>query len=700
MSATNTFTLQTRAFVLDQRESLCSDGAWFDGRPLLTQFLNAYSLLVPQGEHFIIRSCRAHLDQAGPELRGELRGLFFQEGSHSREHALMLESMRAKGLGLDRFRRLVDWLSYRLLEPLTPSKLRLATAAAIEHHNAAIATFFLRQGLLRGVRVGELRRLFLWHFAEEIEHKEVVFKLFERVSPSWPLRVLGLLASSATFLLYLALGTLLLGLKSKAAGQLAFWRELFMQCLGRQGLLPLLLKESLRYLAPGFRPRLEASRNLLESALVELERLGIERPRGVAAIKSRQLPTAFREKMAPWLERIDRLQPDNLFFGASIEGYEGAWVRSQGTRKLNFCTYSYLGLLRHPRIQQAARNAIERYGTGTHGVRLLGGNLEIHETLEARIAAFFGRQAAITFSSGFMTNLAVVSALVGRGDHVLCDKLNHASIVDGCRLSGALVTRFRHNDMAELARRLRGLPDDTRKLIVVDAVFSMDGDIAPLDELIALRDQHPNPILMVDEAHSLGVLGAGGRGIEEHFDCVGQIDVLMGTLSKAVPAQGGYIAGSRELIAYLRFAARGFVFSAALPPATAAAAEAAFEVIASEGSSRRARLMANVQYFIGRLRNAGFDLGHTASAIVPILLGSEALAFEMAKRCNAQGLYAMPVAYPAVARGAERLRMNVSCDHRRQDLDYAVRVLVGVRATLEECGAPADGAFRPGAARR
>ena len=196
----------------------------------------------------------------------------------------------------------------------------------------------------------------------------------------------------------------------------------------------------------------------------------------------------------------------------------------------SFCTYSYLGLLGHPRIEEAAKAAVARYGTGTHGVRLLGGNLELHEVLEDRIAAFFAREAAITFSSGFMTNLAVIAALVGRGDHVLSDKRNHASIVDGCRLSGAEVTTFAHNDMAELEDHLQRLPDDARKLIVVDAVYSMDGDIAPLAALIALRDRYPNTLLMVDEAHSLGVLGSHGRGIEEHFGCSGQIDVLMGTL--------------------------------------------------------------------------------------------------------------------------------------------------------------------------
>jgi glycine C-acetyltransferase len=660
----------------------------FGGQSVATQFLNAYSLLIPQGERFIIRTCRRYLDRAGPELKEELRCLFFQEGSHSREHARMVEDMHAEGLGLKLFRRLVEGCSYRLFEPISPPALRLAAAAAIEHHNAAIATFFLRNGLLQKVRPVEIRRLFLWHFAEEIEHQETVFRLLERVSSSWWLRAFGLCVSCATFLFYLALGTLLLALKTRTAMAVAFWRELLAQCRDREGLFGFLVRESVRYLKPSFYPRLDESRVLLDSALVELERLGVEQPTTRSAASSNTLPAAFREKMAPVLDRVRKLQSGNPFLSACIRGYDGAWVQTEEARKLNFCTYSYLGLLRHPRIREAATRAIEDYGTGTHGVRLLGGNLDIHETLEAKIAGFFQREAAIVFSSGFMTNLAVIAALVGRGDHVLSDKHNHASIVDGCRLSGAQVTRFRHNDMEDLANRLRRLPAGARKLIVVDAVYSMDGDIAPLDALLTLRDGHPNTLLMVDEAHSLGVLGGRGRGIEEHFHRPGQIDVLMGTLSKTIPAQGGYIAGSQELITFLRFSARGFVFSAALPPATAAAAMAALEVIETEGPSRRARLMSNVDYFMRRLRESGFNMGNSASAIVPILLGDESLALEMARRCNLAGVYVMPVTYPAVAKGTERLRMNVTSDHQPEDLEFAVRILVAARAALGESVEP------------
>jgi len=280
-----------------------------------------------------------------------------------------------------------------------------------------------------------------------------------------------------------------------------------------------------------------------------------------------------------------------------------------------------------------------------------------------------------------MTNVAVIASLVGKGDHILSDELNHASIVDGCRSSRAEVGRFRHNDMEDLAVKIARLPDTARKLIVVDAVYSMDGDVAPLRELIQLRDHTPNTMLMVDEAHSLGVLGASGRGIEQHFDCRGQIDVLMGTLSKTIPSQGGYIVGSRELITYLRYSARGFIFSAGLTPMAAAAAAMALEIIQSEGAARREQLMSNIRCFSDRLRGEGFTATRVESAIIPILLGSEARAFQMANRCNREGVYVMPVIYPAVPRGTERLRLNVTSAHSREDIDFTVRALVSARAS-------------------
>jgi glycine C-acetyltransferase len=235
--------------------------------------------------------------------------------------------------------------------------------------------------------------------------------------------------------------------------------------------------------------------------------------------------------------------------------------------------------------------------------------------------------------------------------------------------------RFKHNDTADLEQKLADLDGSARKLLVVDAVYSMDGDVAPLEALLQLRDRYPNTLLMVDEAHSLGVLGTGGRGIEEHVDCMGQVDVLMGSLSKAVPAQGGYITAAKDLVTYLRGSARGFVFSAALPPMTAAAALAAFELIDRDGVALRSQLVSGVRHLIQQLEEAGFKVGDSSSAIVPILLNSEDAAVELARRCNQYGLYAMPVLSPAVPRGTERLRLSVTCAHRRKDLDMAVSIL-------------------------
>ena len=588
--------------------------------------------------------------------------------------------MRAQGVGLDAFGGFIKTLSYRFLEPLFPRTLRLATAAGIEHHNSVIANFFLQKDLLRGVSIDELRRLFLWHFAEEIEHKEVVFKLLQSVSPAWPVRAAGLALSFATFLFFLILGTLLVGLKTGAALTLAFWCEAGVQCFGTGGLLPELLKESFRYLRPGFRPRVSDNQPLLDSALTELDHLGVDQP--TPKSNERVLPAAFQEVMGPFFERVDALESRHPFFFSEIEKYDGPWICSEGKWKLNFCTYSYLGLLQHPDIQHAAVAAVGKYGTGTHGVRLLGGNLELHEKLEAKIAQFLKREAAITFSSGFMTNVALIGTLLNDGDFVLSDALNHASIVDGCRYSKAEVLTFEHSDMSDLEDKLSRLPTEARKLIVVDAVYSMDGDIAPIPDLIALRDRYPNTLLMVDEAHSLGVLGDNGRGAEEHFDCYGQIDVLMGTLSKTLPSQGGFIAASSELVKYLRYNARGFIFSAALSPAATAAALAGIEVIEREGGQRRRKLGSKIRYFTHKLRQEGFDIGNSETAIIPILLKDEAVAFEMARRCNLDGVYVMPVANPAVPKGTERLRMNVTVAHRQEDLDYAVQVLVRARNAL------------------
>ena len=338
-------------------------------------------------------------------------------------------------------------------------------------------------------------------------------------------------------------------------------------------------------------------------------------------------------------------------------------------------SYSYLSLIGHPRIDRAAIEAVEKYGTGTHGVRLLAGTLTIHRELEERIASFKKTDGAITFSSGYVANLATISSLLRRGDTVICDKLNHASIVDGCLLSQATFRRFRHNDMEHLEKRLQEAGDEGRKLVIVDAVFSMDGDIINLPEVVRLCQEY-GAYLMVDEAHSIGVLGGTGHGIEEHFGLPSDsVDIKMGTLSKTIPSAGGYVAGNSELIKFLKHEARGFVFSAALPPASAAAAREAFNVIEDE-PERVQRVQRNVNYFGGKLREAGFDLLSSETAILPIMCYQLEKGVRLASYCQQRGIFVQAIVAPVVPEGQARLRATVQAAHTLSDLDYCVETLI------------------------
>jgi 8-amino-7-oxononanoate synthase len=371
--------------------------------------------------------------------------------------------------------------------------------------------------------------------------------------------------------------------------------------------------------------------------------------------------------------RVAEVQEAGLYFYLQpLEGLDGAWVTVNGRRMLNFASYSYLDLLGHPKVEVAAQEALARYGTGTHGVRMLAGSLPLHGELERTIARFKKTEAAIVFSSGYVTNLATVSTLVGRNDIVICDKYNHASIVDGCLLSHARFVRFRHNDMADLERRLQQADRDVGKLVVVDAVFSMDGDIINLPEVSGLCREY-GVLLMVDEAHSLGVLGEAGQGIEEHFGLHNVVDVKMGTLSKTIPSVGGYVAGSQELITYLKHVARAFVFSAALPPAQTAAAQASLEVMEEE-PERVGKLRRNVEMFLGGLRARGFDTLNSETPIVPIICGEDERAFQMTKLCQEEGIFVLPVVSPAVPAGLARLRANVTAAHSEEDIAHALDV--------------------------
>jgi glycine C-acetyltransferase len=371
--------------------------------------------------------------------------------------------------------------------------------------------------------------------------------------------------------------------------------------------------------------------------------------------------------------RVAGLQREDLYFYLQpLEALDGPWATIEGRRLLNFASYSYLGLLGHPEIDKAAKQVVDQYGSGTHGVRILAGTLPLHGTLERTIARFKGTEAAMVYSSGYVTNLATVAALVGRNDVVICDKYNHASIVDGCLLSQADFLRFRHNDMDDLRRRLEQVESEQGCLVVVDAVFSMDGDIIDLPAVSRLCREY-DALLMVDEAHSLGVLGQTGRGIEEHFGLEDAIDIKMGTLSKTIPSVGGYIASSQELITYLKHVARAFVFSAALPPAQVAAAQASFEVMAAEPERVR-RLQQNVDLFLEGLKGRGFDTLHSETPIVPIICGPDERAYEMTRLCQEAGVFVLPVVSPAVPVGLARLRANVTAAHSPEDIEWALEI--------------------------
>ena len=384
---------------------------------------------------------------------------------------------------------------------------------------------------------------------------------------------------------------------------------------------------------------------------------------------------AVTRRIRVFTERERMLREHDLYFyNQPVEEIKGgARVVVKGREMGMYASYGYLGLLGHPRINAAAKAALDKFGTGTNGVRTLAGSLTIHTELEETIAEFKHAEAAVTYSSGYATNLAVISTLMGRGDYILSDKLNHASIVDGCLMSGAEFRRFRHNDMADLEHRLQQVPNGVAKMVIADAVFSMDGDVIDLPKVVELCRKY-GAWLMMDEAHSVGVLGKTGRGIEEHFDLWDSVDIKMGTLSKTIPSVGGYVAGNKELIQYLRHASRPYIFSAALPPAQAAAANEAFKVILDE-PWRIEKVNANGQQFIGGLKKAGFDTMLTTTAIVPVLCGPDERAFQLTQACQHKDLFVLPVVSPAVPEGFARLRATVTAAHEPEEIRYALEVI-------------------------
>ena len=352
----------------------------------------------------------------------------------------------------------------------------------------------------------------------------------------------------------------------------------------------------------------------------------------------------------------------------------GGRVRLEGRVLLNLSSNDYLGLAQDPRLINAAQAAAARWGTGAGASRLVVGHLALHEAVEARLAAFKGTQAAAIFSTGYMANLGVISALVGSGDAVFGDKLNHASIYDGIKLSGATLHRFPHRDLNRLEELLRKYQDARRRLIITDSVFSVDGDLAPLAELVALKERF-GASLMIDEAHATGVLGARGAGLAEALGLTDRVEIHMGTFSKALGSLGGYVAGDRRLIDYLHNRARSFIYSTALAPPVLGAIEAALEIVARE-PQRRAYLLEESEKFRRGLRSVGLDTLGSETQIVPVLVGDNARTLEFAALLRQQGLMAVALRPPTVPPGRARVRFSLSAAHAREDLRRALETII------------------------
>ena len=365
----------------------------------------------------------------------------------------------------------------------------------------------------------------------------------------------------------------------------------------------------------------------------------------------------------------------------TLSSAQGAWLVVDGQRVLNFCSNNYLGLADHPRIVQAARQAVEDYGVGPAAVRTIAGTMDLHLKLEERWAAFKGVESAITFQSGFNANLACIPALVGRGDAIFSDELNHASIIDGSRLSRAEIVRYTHCDAADLKKVLQEKRAEfKRALVVTDGVFSMDGDVAPLDEIYQVSQGY-DAVLMVDDAHGEGVLGKGGRGIVDHYDLHGKVDVEIGTLSKAFGVVGGVVAGNPLVVEWLSQRGRPFLFSSAMTVPDVAACLAAVDIL-EESTDLVDQLGENTRYFKDEMRRLGFDTGMSTTPITPVMLGEAPVAQEFSRELFTAGVFAMAIGFPTVPRGKARIRVMISAAHEQEDLDQGLAVFASVGRKL------------------
>jgi glycine C-acetyltransferase len=370
-----------------------------------------------------------------------------------------------------------------------------------------------------------------------------------------------------------------------------------------------------------------------------------------------------------WLnQEIDGLKEQGLYNRIrTIGSAQGAWLTVDGKNVLNFCSNNYLGLANHPKIVEAAKEAMRKYGVGPAAVRSIAGTMDLHVQLEQRLAKFKGAEDVITFQSGFTANLGTISALVGKEDVIFSDRLNHASIIDGCRLSGAKIVAYEHNDPGALEDAIKEHASNYRRaLIVTDGVFSMDGDIAPLPDLYEVARKY-DILFMVDDAHGEGVLGKGGRGIVDHFGLHGKVDIEVGTMSKAFGVVGGMVAGDRVIIEWLRQRGRPFLFSSAVTAPDAAACLAAVDLL-EESTELVDRLWANAKYFKAEMKKLGFDTGVSETPITPVMLGESPLAQQFSRELFEEGVFAMSIGFPTVPKGKARIRVMISAAHDNDDL--------------------------------
>ncbi len=364
-----------------------------------------------------------------------------------------------------------------------------------------------------------------------------------------------------------------------------------------------------------------------------------------------------------------------------IECGQDTEVVLNGKKVLMFGSNSYLGLTNHPKIEEAAKKAIDKYGTGCAGSRFLNGTLDIHIELERRLAAYVNKESALLFSTGFQVNLGVLSCITGRNDYLILDEYDHASLIDGSRLSFSKVIKYRHNDMADLEQKLSNLPAEAVKLIVVDGIFSMEGDIVKLPEIVELAEKYGVNI-MVDDAHSFGVIGEGGAGTASHFGLTDKVDLIGGTFSKSLASLGGFVAGDEVIIDYLKHKARSLIFSASMTPSSAAAVMAALDIIESE-PERIDQLWANTNYAKQLLLDEGFDIGVTESPIIPVYVRDNSKTFALTKMLQEDGIFVNPVVSPAVPSDASLIRFSLMATHTFAQIEEAIEKLAKSAALLE-----------------